>query len=107
MASAQLTLIDGAAAGGGAEKPRDLSCELQQMTARQIWFLLPRHMKLVASITLAGVLVVMIVKLQLPNRYEETANLQAEHKQSTGHTTATKRDQVVTRKYASIRQKNT
>ena len=84
MASAQLTLVDGVASGGGAEKPRDLSFELQQMSARQIWFLLRRHMKLVASIVSACVVVVLIVQLQLPNRYEATATVQVELNDSTG-----------------------
>lgn len=84
MASAQLTLIDGAASPGGGEKQQDLSFELQQMTARQIWFLLRRHMKLVGSIVIACVVVVLAVQLQLPNRYEATATVQVELNDSTG-----------------------
>lgn len=84
MGSAQLTLINGAASGSGADKPRDLSFELQQMSARQIWFLLCRHMKLVAGIVISCVLIVLIVQLQLPNRYEANAMVQVELNDSTG-----------------------
>lgn len=83
MASAQLTLMDGAVSGGG-EKASDLSFELQQMSPRQIWFLLRRHMKLVAGIVISCVIVVLIVQLQLPNRYEASATVQVELNDSTG-----------------------
>lgn len=84
MASAQLTLIDGTGSAGSHEKPRDLSFELQQMSARQIWFLLRRHMKLVAGIVITCVLVVLAIQLQLPYRYDATATVQVELNDATG-----------------------
>lgn len=87
MASAQLTLMDGTGpggSGGGSEKASDLSFELQQMSPRQIWFLLRRHRKLVAGIVISCVIVVLIVQLQLPNRYEASATVQVELNDSTG-----------------------
>lgn len=84
MATAQLSLIDSTAPAGGNERPRDLSFELQQMSTRQIWFLLRRHMKLVAGIVLTCVLVVLAIQLQLPYRYEATATVQVELNDATG-----------------------
>lgn len=84
MASAQLTLTDGTGSAGGHARPRDLSFELQQMTARQIWFLLRRHIKLVAGIVITCVLIVLAIQLQLPKRYQATATVQVQLNDSSG-----------------------
>lgn len=83
MAPAQLTLLDGNAAAAG-KAPRDLSFEMQQMSARQIWFLLRRHAALIAAIVGICVLAVLVVQLRLPNIYEATATVQVELNDATG-----------------------
>ena len=84
MASAQLTLTDGTGSSSGSAKPRDLSFELQQMSARQIWFMLRRHIKLVAGIVITCVLIVLAIQLQLPNLYQATSTVQVQLNDASG-----------------------
>jgi uncharacterized protein involved in exopolysaccharide biosynthesis/Mrp family chromosome partitioning ATPase len=84
MASAQLTLVDGTGSGGAAKRPRDLSFEMQQMSARQIWFLLRRHIVLVSAIVGICTLAVLALELVLPNLYEGKATVQVELNDVTG-----------------------
>lgn len=84
MASAQLTLAHGSGWTPNAEKPQDLSYELQQMSARQTWYLLRRHLKLVAAVVITCVLAVLAIQLQLPYRYQATATVQVQLNDSSG-----------------------
>lgn len=84
MASARLTLADKSPRNSAPSKPHDLSFELQQMSARQIWFLLVRHAKLVAAIVVSCVLIVLAVQMRIPNRYEATALVQVQFNDAQG-----------------------
>ena len=85
MSPAQLALIDGTYRSGPAdEEPRDLSFEMQRMSARQIWLLLRRHLPMVLAIVTVCVAVVLALQLRLPDLYEATATVQVELNDSNG-----------------------
>lgn len=85
MAPAQLALIDGNYRGGMSDhSPRDLSFEMQRMSARQIWFLLRRHLPMVLGIVTVCVAVVTFIQLRLPDQYESTATVQVELNDANG-----------------------
>lgn len=84
MATAQLALMDTLPGGAAAARPRDLSFEMQQMSPRQIWLLLRRHIVLVATIVCTCVAVVLALQLRLPDLYEATSTVQVELNDATG-----------------------
>lgn len=85
MSPAQLALIDGSQRIGSTDgAPQDLSFEMQRMSARQIWFLLRRHLPLVITIVAVCVAVVLALQLRLPDLYEATATVQVELNDANG-----------------------
>ena len=65
-------------------RPRDLSFEMQQLSARQLWHIFRRHLPLVAGIVGLCTLFVFTVESILPNTYEATATVQVEMNDATG-----------------------
>ncbi len=85
MAAAQLTLLDGTSRNLSTDlRPRDLSYEMERMSARQIWMVLRRHRALIVGIVMVCTLAVLALELWLPYQYEATATVQVELNDATG-----------------------
>jgi len=65
-------------------RPRDLSFEMQQLSARQLWNIFRRHLPLVTGIVGICTLLVFTIESILPNTYEATATVQVEMNDATG-----------------------
>lgn len=85
MAPAQLTLLDATSRNLTTDlRPRDLSYEMERMSARQIWMVLRRHRALIFAIVGACTLAALAFQLWLPYQYEATATVQVELNDATG-----------------------
>jgi uncharacterized protein involved in exopolysaccharide biosynthesis/Mrp family chromosome partitioning ATPase len=84
MAPAQYALVDGTYRETPGASQHDLSYEMQRMSARQIWLVLRRHLRLIITLVTVCVVVVLFTQLKLPETFEATATVQVELNDANG-----------------------
>uniref|UniRef100_UPI0035CC6839 GumC family protein n=1 Tax=uncultured Sphingomonas sp. TaxID=158754 RepID=UPI0035CC6839 len=83
MVAAQLATLD-AVPRGLERRQADALSGMDNMSARQIWMVIRRHLKLICGVVGLCTLAVLALELWLPDQYEATTTVQVELNDATG-----------------------